>query len=93
MKSIKELVSEAANENVIVPLLIDHEMSEAEVFQMHVASTASFKKGATFATNLVFSRVVEALRNEKVHGCNILEPIADFLVRNKQRIIGMGGDM
>lgn len=72
MKSISELIGEAAN-------------NAPEFDPYHIDS---FHAGATFATNLTFERVVEFLKDDKsgfVIGSN---SAATWLVKNREKIIG-----
>ena len=50
---------------------------------------------ATFATNLTFERLVEALKNERViSSYDYLDPSqwADWLVKNREKILNGGGN-
>ena len=86
MKTINELVSEAASEY--------SDIAEYNAYESIIENIA-FHKAATFATNLTFERLVEALKNERViSSYDYLDPSqwADWLVKNREKILNGGGN-
>jgi hypothetical protein len=74
-KSINELVSEEALKQ-----------ENHRPYHERFSHLGSFESGATFATNLVWERVVEALSNTENHNNEFY--VADWLVKNREKIIG-----
>lgn len=90
MKTINELVSEAASEY--------SDIAEYNAYESIIANIA-FKKAATFATNLTFERCVEALKSDEASDYFIdktnedksivlAKGWADWLLANREKIIG-----